>query len=323
MNGVRKISGINVIEKDELVSVLLGEKELNILDYGEEYIIAECDIEDLTDVQIDNFPEKLFLEVHNSEGFGTYLFYELEITKDNDKISVEFICLEPNKYWEGRWGLTTYLKEIEKQINFQDCIKIGDVELDDDWKRLSLIIYYDLPNNIGSCIADASNKINALIKTAEISLGGFVWKNEYEKDEMLFCKEIITPLLRRMKFLSVHFNHGIREYGKDYTFSELTPFGDLRHYGLQAKAGNLSGGVNSQIDEIIGQIEDAFSMPYYEIGSKDERYISTFIVAISGRFTDNAKDKIVQKLKKGLIGSVYFFDKEKIFNLIEKYWITA
>jgi hypothetical protein len=112
----------------------------------------------------------------------------------------------------------------------------------------------------------------------------------------------------------------MEEYGKDYTFSELTLFGDLRHYGLQAKAGNMSGGVNSQIDEIIGQIEDAFNMPYYEIGSKDERYISAFIVAISGRYTDNAKDKIIQKIKKGLIGSVYFFDRDKILELVEKYW---
>lgn len=314
---------IEIVRREDSVSVLLGEKELSILDCSEEYIVSECNMEDLVDISIDSFPDELLLEIHDSEGFGTYLFHEIQVNKDNNMLRLEFICHQPNKYWDGKWGLATYLDAIRKQADFDDCIKIGDVELEDDWKRLSLVIYYDLTNKIDSNIIDASNRIKALIKTAEISLGGVSWKNEYEQDEMLFCKEILTPLLRRMKFLTVHFNHGTKEYGKDYTFSELTPFGDLRHYGLQAKAGNLSGGVNSQIDEIIGQIEDAFNMPYYEIGSKDERYISTFIVAISGHFTDNAKDKIVHKIKKGLVGSVYFFDKEKIFELIEKYWING
>jgi hypothetical protein len=124
-----------------------------------------------------------------------------------------------------------------------------------------------------------------------------------------------------MGFLAVRYTHGTQEYGKDFTFSELTKFGELRHYGLQAKAGNISGKVNSQIDEILGQINDAFSMPYYELGSKDARYISVFMVAISGSFTENAKQKLVEKIPKGAIGSVYFIDKEKILELVEKYWL--
>jgi hypothetical protein len=45
-----------------------------------------------------------------------------------------------------------------------------------------------------------------------------------------------------MGFLFVRYTHGKKEYGKDFTFSELTPFGDHRHSGLQAKAGDISGG---------------------------------------------------------------------------------
>ncbi len=127
-------------------------------------------------------------------------------------------------------------------------------------------------------------------------------------------------LLRRMGFRFVRYTHGTREYGKDFTFSELTPFGYYRHYGLQAKAGDVRGGVNAAIDEIIGQTKDAFEMPYYELGSKDARYISTFIVAISGRFTENAREKIVEKIPKGIIGSVYFIDRELLLELIERHW---
>lgn len=123
-----------------------------------------------------------------------------------------------------------------------------------------------------------------------------------------------------MNFLSVKYNHGINEYGKDYTFTELTPFGDLRYYGLQAKAGNIDGGNRSKVDEIISQIEDAFSMPFYDLNSKEEKYISILIIAISDKYSANAKQKIINKIPKGIIGSTYFLDKENIEELIEKFW---
>ncbi len=83
-----------------------------------------------------------------------------------------------------------------------------------------------------------------------------------------------------------------KEYGKDFIFSEIDKFGHNIYYGLQVKAGNISGKANSKVDEIIGQLDDAFSMPFEEIGSGNRYYISNFIIAISGNFTENAKDKI-------------------------------
>ena len=82
----------------------------------------------------------------------------------------------------------------------------------------------------------------------------------------------------------------------------------------------MSGTVNAAVDELLGQIADAFSMPYYELGSKDPHFISTFIIAISGKFTENAREKIVEKVPKGLIGSVYFLDRDRIAELVERYW---
>jgi hypothetical protein len=123
-----------------------------------------------------------------------------------------------------------------------------------------------------------------------------------------------------MGYIDVRYRHGTKEYGKDFTFSEQTKFGNLRHFGLQAKAGNLRGNVNADIDEIIGQLNDAFSMSYHEISANETRQISTFIVAISGQYTDNAKDKIIQKIPRHFLGSVYFIDRDKTIELIEKYW---
>jgi hypothetical protein len=64
-------------------------------------------------------------------------------------------------------------------------------------------------------------------------------------------------------------------------------------------------------------------MSYYEIASTEPRYISTFIVAISGRFTSNAKDKIVQKVPRGVWGSLLFLDRELILELISRYWTAG
>ncbi|NVM03975.1 MAG: hypothetical protein HWN67_16710 [Candidatus Helarchaeota archaeon] len=310
-----------IMEEDELKAVLVNGKELEILDYNGAFIITEASLSELEDIQTIDFPDNLIIQVHSTDGFGTYLFHELHISKDGDGVCLKFFCHTPNKYWEGRWGLATFLDAIRKQAEYIDDIDVGSIELEDDWKRLSLLFSIEPSQNLTECIFSSAKQINSLIKEAEVALSGMSWKKEFETNEPLFCTEVLAPLLRRMGFISVRYRHGTKEYGKDFTFSELTPFGQLRHYGLQAKTGNVSGEVNSEIDEILGQMEDAFSMPYYEVGSKEPRYISVFIIAISGRYTENAKEKIVEKMPKGVIGSVYFLDREAIIELIERYWL--
>lgn len=209
---------------------------------------------------------------------------------------------------------------IRAQVEHHDNWKVTDIELEDDWKNITLERVIDSGDSLYQSILTAATDLKEIIYTAEVALSGLAWKDVYSTDEDAFCRELLHPLLRRMGFVFVRYAAGRKEYGKDFTFSELTPFGDYRHYGLQAKAGDVSGGVNSAIDELIGQIADAFAMPYYEIGSKDQRFISTFIIAISGKFTENAREKIVEKIPKGLIGSVYFLDRERIDELVERYW---
>lgn len=311
-----------IMDGNELVSVLVNGKELEILDYDDDFIFTEGSLSELEDAQTTNFPDNLIIQVHSTDGFSTYLFHELHISKDGDGVFLEFICHTPNKYWEGRWGLATFLDAIRKQVDYKENIDVGDTDLEDDWKRLSLLFSITPSQNLIDCIFSSAKQINGLIKESEVALSGMSWKKEYETNEPFFCTEVLAPLIRRMGFVTVRYRHGTKEYGKDFTFSELTPFVQLRHYGLQAKAGNVSGEVNSEIDEILGQMEDAFSIPYYEVGSKDPRYISVFIIAISGRYTENAKEKIVEKIPKGVIGSVYFLDRENIIELIERYWLV-
>jgi hypothetical protein len=302
------------------MSVWINNKELPIVDQGEDRIWAECTLGDLHDETVDSFPESLWLSVHSEDGFGTYLFYDIDILWHRDGAALDFNCRQPNKYWNEHFGLSTFISAIQDQVAFLNDWEVSHIDLEDDYKSISLRHIIPSGCRIHDSVVVAADQVKAIMRWAEVALSGLKWEKLYETDEAAFCGEVLYPLLLRMEFCFVRYRHGTKEYGKDFTFSEPTRFGNLRHYGLQAKAGNISGEVNSEIDKLLGQVTDAFGMPYYEIGSKDPCYISTYLIAISGRFTENAREKIVEKMPKGLIGSVYFLDRPRIEELVVRYW---
>lgn len=311
---------IEITQNGEVVTILLSGKPLDIIDMGDDFTIAACNFDDLPDEAVQKLPKGLVINIHHETGFGTFFFYELDISNGSQGLALIFRCHTPNKYWEGKFGLATFIKAISDQVSFFDNLKVTQIETEDDWKGITLERIISEGDSLRNSILSTASDLRALIHSTEVALSGLVWRDEYTENEDSFCKELLLPLIRRMGFSFVRYSHGKKEYGKDFTFSELSPFGHYRHYGLQAKAGDISGGANSAIDGLIGQINDAFAMPYYEVGSKDPRYISTFIIAISGKFTENARDKIVEKTPKGLVGSVYFLDREYISELVERYW---
>jgi hypothetical protein len=313
---------IEVRGKGNEMAVAISSKEVEILDADEDHISAECSLSDLEGEHAQPLPAGLDLQIQSEDGFGTYFFHEAHLSEAPDGIALSFQCHTPNKYWEGQFGLATYLTAIRDEVSHRENWTLVQIELEDDWKGITLERTLALGDPIESSIRAAAADLKGVLHAAEVSLSGLPWSDEYLTNEDLFCRGLLHPLLRRMGFLFVRYTHGVREYGKDFTFSDLTAFGHYRHYGLQAKAGDVSGGVNASIDEMLGQITDAFTMPYYELGSKDPRYISTFIIAISGRFTANAREKIAEKMPKGLLGSVYFLDHESITELVERYWKT-
>lgn len=306
---------------DDTADAALGDDPLDVIDTEGEKVSAECEFAALATATLSDFPAELQVRVQSSDGFGTFLFYEMETYKSDDGRLVScYISHQPNKYWEGKWGLATFLRAISEQVAFFPSVTVREMELEDDWKRLAIVIPLD-EGAAMECIQASTRTIKTIMNDAEVALGGLRWKEEYDKDERAFCEEVLAPLLRRIGFLGVRYTQGAREYGKDFTFSELTPFGIMRHFGLQAKAGNVSGEVNSAIDELVGQADDAFKMPYYDIASTEPRFISTLVVAISGRFTANAKEKIMNKVPRGLHGSLLFLDRESLLELIGRYWV--
>jgi hypothetical protein len=88
-------------------------------------------------------PDALVLRVHSEDGFGTFLFHEAALYRDSSRLIGEYICHQPNEYWEATWGLAKFLNTIKTQVPFFPQVSVGDLELDDDWKRLTLRIPLD------------------------------------------------------------------------------------------------------------------------------------------------------------------------------------
>src|ERR1700690_4204870 len=113
--------------EDALVEI--AGKELEILDAGDDYVLAECDLGDLAKETAASFPEALQLEIHSEDGFGTYFFYDLRLSHDPAGVAMEFRCHTPNKYWEGRFGLATFIGAIEDQARHLDNWQVTEVEV--------------------------------------------------------------------------------------------------------------------------------------------------------------------------------------------------
>ena len=68
------------------------------------------------------------------------------------------------------------------------------------------------------------------------------------------------------------------------------------------------------------QLDDAFKMPFYDLYTKQQQRISKLAIIISGKFTENAIEKICEKIEShALRHNVVFIDGEKISTLAEKF----
>jgi hypothetical protein len=223
-------------------------------------------------------------------------------------------------YTQIKHAPQVYLNAIKETIKYSKQKNIKYRDLKSNEPGMVLEILTSKQKTIYDCVSVAHECVQSIITQAQFRLNPFFWNPIYEQDERKFSREVVLPLLQKMEFKSINYRHGKKEYGKDFTFMELSKFGQPKYYGMQVKAGNISGKVNSGIDIIIGQIEDAFAMPFYEINSLQAQYISTLIVITSQYYTENAKEKIMHKVDKRLHGNIYFIDRGKVQELILEYF---
>lgn len=274
--------------------------------------------------------------IASREGFGTDLFKPdtslFLIRRMGHQAEIEVEHFVDGVGWsDSPWRYPTYVEALAAQAKRKgiDCKtqlaeRNGKQEIDGISFRLLKDVTPEL--TLQNFVEDILLSLSEVISDAELSLnGGPVWddKNDaiYQKNERRFREEILHPLLRKMGYTFVYHTHGTDEAGRDFVFAETTKFQRTIYYALQAKKGDISGGSNSEIDGILGQINDAFDMSFRKIPEIPEIYIAVVIVATSGKFKNEALKKIHDKLKKyGPVGSVYFWNKEDIKALISQYW---
>jgi len=138
-------------------------------------------------------------------------------------------------------------------------------------------------------------------------------------NEALFREKFVKPLLNKLGFFLVTDYHGRREFGKDFVFLELHRFG-LRHCGAQVK-NKKTIGLGRTVDELLIDIEQAFSNPFKLPDYNQESYISDFYIFNSGGITPEAKDDLISRLRKKNYGNnIYLLDGDRLDSLNK--WAT-
>jgi len=232
--------------------------------------------------------------------------------------SMAYIGRIPHTTSESKWS-TNYILTILNDINTAN--KSFTMYGDENRSRYGIKFKFKKEQVISDCLQDVIKLLADIEKELSIRINSFNWKEQYDNDELKFNREVLLPLLRKMKLDNVRYTHGTNEFGKDLVFTLKTKFIDEIHIAIQSKAGNVSGRANRDIEELINQIKIAFKNPFTRIANDSKYYISIIIIAISGKFTNQAEKRLLAELPVEYKGSVKFWDKEKILELIEKHWI--
>jgi hypothetical protein len=287
--------------------------------YAEEEGRIEALKEEMKGFNISSIPVGFyFCPIENMEGAVRVVNFEGEISSDNEKFGIA--CMDIHiyrKYWDHKFGAAQYVSAMEKAVVARNKTNrdVEFTEIEDDgahiFFRYSIFLLEDMSIDIAyqkfqEVVQEIEGHTERILEGEEIS-------KEVLDDEPKFTIELLLPLFRGMGFIDVKYNHSKGEFGKDVTFSEINKFGVRRNYGVQVKAGDLSGEAGAEIDKIIAQIDDAFQISYIDTTSREERYISDLIIAISGRFTNNAEVKIIEKVRQL---NIYFLSIDKIQELL-------
>ena len=316
--------------KDNYIILKNKKFEFELMEYDnrDSTIYIELDTLEQFDFDLSDLPKSKELEIVLTRDneirskFNKSLLFNRFYVKTTDTETIVRIelfkwYLDTYDEWTLKWDIKTFFEHVISKLECSRILKMIEKIIDTQSIGVEIEINYSDLKTFRKSLDFGLEELDTIFRVTEIELGGFVWNKKYETNEALFSTEIVLPLLNKMNYDNVTYNHGVKEYGKDFIFSETDKFGFVKYTGIQVKTGNLRGNVKSDVDEILAQIDDGFSMPFTLLGSKNPLYISTFIVLISGHFTENAKDKIAEKVNKYLIGNVFFIEKSKIINIIE------
>ena len=239
-----------------------------------------------------------------------------------DKVGVEFEEMQRRKFWDSDVGLRKYM-ETKRDIVAERAREIEDIQLvsyEDDGDYISLMYSMEISGDtLGQIIDQADQLVGEIDGATDLQIGTPLPSLEDVIDERGFTISVIIRLLRKLGFSNVRYSHGCREFGRDVLFARLDEFDGLEFWGAQVKHGDVSGAVGSDIDNIVGQVDDAFKMPFYDVYTRKKQHMSKLLIAISGTFSANAAEKICEKIEVASVrNNVVFLDGERIATLAER-----
>lgn len=307
-------------EIDGLASFIIDGEE-----YSENGESAVVPVAVLKRTDIASIPYNFDIEICESQSDATVIIkFPAHFKRiGENEFHVWYEELITRKYWDGVVGLKLFM-ETKKGIIEERSREIGDISLDyyDDDGAYICIQYSTniIADSMENLLIDTEQLYGEIEGATDIALGSpFQQIDDCEK-ESEFTIKILLPLFRKLGFVNVKYNHGNKEFGKDITFARRTEFDEYEYYGVQVKYGDVSGGASGDINELIMQAKDAFSMPFYDVYSRNKVRISKVIIAISGKFTLNAVEKIIEGIQDcPLKNNLIFIDREKIESLMSKY----
>jgi hypothetical protein len=308
-------------DEDEILAIRIDGESLDS-DDGETWFLPKGLIRELT---VNDLPDQAVFEICDRIENSVVMLDTIPIRLKkigNNRVRLDFDDSGTRKYWDGSIGFKAYM-DAKKAILEERATQLGDVSLDsyeDDgaWIHLAYSAEFDA-EKVLTAVELAEQIVAEIDGATEMRLGTELWAPTGAHDEQEFTLRTVLPILRKLGFQNVRYNHGKREFGRDVVFARVTEFQDLEFWGAQVKFGNVSGGANAEIDEILGQIEDAFTMPFYDLYTKQKQRISRLVIIISGKFTDNAIEKICEKIESHAVrNNVIFVDENKLQTLAER-----
>lgn len=309
-------------DNGEILSINVNGEQLGS-DDGETWFMPKALA---SDISVNSLPEGAVFEICSRVEHSTIILDSIPIRMrrlGDQKLHVDFDDSGTRKYWDGTIGFKPYM-EAKRAIVEERTAELGDVSLDhyeDDGAWIHLSYSAEIEADKLDLAIHLAEQIAAEVEgAAEMRLGSELWAPKDAENEKEFTLRIVLPILRKLGFQNVKYNHGKREYGRDVLFARITEFQELEHWAAQVKFGNISGGASGEMDEILGQIDDAFKMPFYDLYMKQKQRISKLAIIISGKFTENAIEKICEKIDSHAVrNNLMFIDGEKLQTLAERF----
>jgi len=309
-------------ELDEIQSIRVNGESLHS-DDGETWYLPKGLI---GETSVNQLPETAIFEICDRVEDSIIMMDTIPIRVQrigDNRVRLDFEDYGTRKYWDGTIGFKAYM-EIKKGIVEERAAQVGDIALagyedDGTWIHLTYSAEVEVAK-ISTAVELAEQIVEEIEGATEMRLGTELWAPKESDSEKEFTLRTVLPILRKLGFQNVKYNHGKREFGRDVIFARVSEFQDLEFWAAQVKFGDVAGGANAEIDDVLAQIDDAFKMPFYDLYTKQRQRIAKLAIIISGKFTENAIEKICDKIESSAVrNNIVFVDGEKLATLAERF----